>query len=394
MTPEEQLDRLIEAPGYNGSRRPGSNDEIAARLHAADALASLNQVEVPEAFAARLEGQVRQRARSLNQQDHPLTFVPRAPEHHRARPLLLRRAWVTALALAATLLLACVGAFTAAASSLPGDPLFGLKQFEQQISLTLAGDAQGRAQVSISHLRSAVTDLSAEVADRRSDSDIMQALAIVADATRESQAAVAAIPAGPDHDAAQRDLSSALASEDQALRQPLLQVDWSLRVAFTRQLGALGDAVPTITQVSIKPQSNNTLLVTITGTNFTPQTLLMLNSMPRGTVLSQTATQLVVVLNQSDWSGSRHHTLGVQNADGTAAQATLNDDNEHEGGDDHGGTPGATRTPEDDDDHGGSGGSGSGSGGSGSGGGSNGTPTPTRTPGSGGGSGGGDDGGH
>jgi uncharacterized membrane protein YgcG len=391
MTPEEQLDRMIEARNDNGSRRPVGDDEVTARLRAADTLAGLNQIEVPEAFAARLEARVRQRARSLNQHNNRFTFVPRASSSEKARPLIYRRAWVTALAMAATLLVACVGAFTAAASSLPGDPLYGVKQFEQQVSLTFAGDAQGRAQVSISHLRSAVADLTSEVADGRSDADIMQALAIVANNTRDSQAAVAAIPAGPDHDTAQQDLAGALADEDQALRQALSRVDWALRVAFTSQLGALGDAVPTITQISVQEQNDNSRLVTITGTNFTPQTVLVINGAPGGTVISQTPTRLVVLVGQNEWSGS-HSSLGVQNADGTAAQGRFDDDG-HDGGDDNnGGTPGATRTPDDDgDDHGGSGGGSSGSGSSG--GGSNSTPTPTSTSGGGGG-GGGDDGGH
>lgn len=390
MTPEEQLDHLIEAPKYNGSRRPTGSDDLAARLRAAETLSSLNQIDVPEAFAARLEARVRQRARSLNPPENRLAFVPRDPARDKARPLLMRRAWVTALAIAATLLLACVGTFTAAANSLPGDPLYFGKQTLQNISLALASGPQGKAQVTISNLRSAVTDLSNEIADGRSNADIMQALTIVANTTRDSQAAVAAMPAGSERDTAQHDLNNALASEDQALRQALSRVDWSVRVAFSKQLGVLGDAVPTITNISIKEQSDDTRVVTITGTNFTPQTRLVINNVPRGTVQSQTATQLVVVLSQSEWPG-RHSALGVQNADGTVAQGTFSDDG-REGDDNPNGTPGATRTPESDDDHGGSGG-GSGSG-SGSGGGSNGTPTPTGTPGSGhGGSGGGDDGG-
>jgi uncharacterized membrane protein YgcG len=377
MTPEEQLDRLIEVHKRNGALRPVGDDELLARLDAADALAALRRVEVPDAFAARLEARVRQRARSLSQPDQRLTFVPRSASQDKARPFF-RRAWVGGLVMAATLLLACIGAFTAAASSLPGDPLYGLKQVEQQVSLTLAGSAQSRAQVNISHLRSAVADLSDEVYAGRSDADVMQALSIVADETRESQAAVVAMSAGPDRDAAQQDLTGALTQEEQTLRQLLARVDWSLRVAFTGQLGALGDTVPTITQITVKQQSDNALVVTVTGTNFTAETQFVLNGQPRGTLLSQTATQMVVALSQDDWHGKRQ-SIGVQNADGTAAQGTFTGD-EH-GGDGHDGTPGAAGTPGDGE------GDGKGHGGSGSGGSSGGS-------GSGGSSGGSDDGGH
>lgn len=44
----------------------------------------------------------------------------------------------------------------------------------------------------------------------------------------------------------------------------------ALRLAFTQQLGALGDPVPTVTQVVVHAQNNGTLPVTLTGTHFAP----------------------------------------------------------------------------------------------------------------------------
>ena len=42
-------------------------------------------------------------------------------------------------------------------------------------------------------------------------------------------------------------------------------------------MGALGDAVPTVTQVMVHPQSNGTLLITLTGTHFAPQAELIID---------------------------------------------------------------------------------------------------------------------
>jgi hypothetical protein len=365
MTPEEQLDRLIEARKRGALLRPAGEDVLNARLDAADALLHLREIEVPADFADELEVRLRQRIRSLNGSAQHLPFVPRPTSRETRAPRMMGRAWVTALTLVATLVLACVGAFSAAASSRPGDLFYGLKQAGQGVSLILATDPQGKTQVTLSHLQSAVADLSAEVNSGYSDDHVLQALAVVSAKTNESKAAVDALPAGPDRDAAQQALASALADEDQTLRQLLPKLDWPLRVAFTIQLGALGDGVPTITQVTVKHQSNSTFTVTITGSNFTPQTQVLLNSQLKGTITSQNSTQLVVLYY---WAGERH-SIGVLNPDGTAAQATLTTGDD-EGGDDHGGTPnptgtpGATGTPR----HGGGGG------------GPGGSPTPGGTP--------------
>jgi hypothetical protein len=109
------------------------------------------------------------------------------------------------------------------------------------------------------------------------------------------------------------------------------QVDWPVRLAFTRQLGALGDAVPTVTQVLVHPQSNGTLLITLTGTHFAPHVELMIDGRPGGTVSQSTSQQLVAVVSTSAWSAGPH-ALGVRNPDGTAAQMVLSDESDDHNG--------------------------------------------------------------
>ena len=149
-------------------------------------------------------------------------------------------------------IVACVGVLTASARSLPGDALYSLKQAETQFTLTFAGAPQNRATLQIDHLRSALVDLNTVVNEGRDDDAIRLALDTVAAKTSDSQEAVAALPVDSEREAAQQDLDSAIAQEEQILRQLLNNVDWPVRLAFTQQLGALGDPVPTVTNVVVR----------------------------------------------------------------------------------------------------------------------------------------------
>lgn len=353
MTPEERLDRLLELREQGAPRLPMTSEDLAARIAAADALAHLQAIDAPPEIDARLEARIRARARQLAHQHGGELPVPRPPQRRHTRLFSLRRGWGMALGMAAALLLLLVGTLSAAASSLPGDPLYSLKQFEHEVRLSFASDQQDRAELEISQLQSGLADLNTVIGQKRGDAAIQQALETVVAQTRDSQAAVAAVPAGAEQTAVQRDLVSALTEEEQALHSGLARVDWPLRLAFTQQLGALGEAIPTLTKVSAEPLSNNTITITLTGTNFAQGAQLTINGVAKGSVSKNTPTTLVVTLNASDWPKGPT-AVGVLNPDGTAAQITLkagSDDNDHDSDDQpqSGGTPGATGTPGGDD---------------------------------------------
>ncbi len=323
MNPEEYLDRLIERRERGEAQLPVINDKIAASLAAAEILTQLREIEVPREFASRLELSIRARARGLAQQNGrtiPLAH-PRSPaSSHR---FLRRRALILVLGTAAVLMLVYIGMLMAYTGSLPGDPLYGLKQAENQFTRTFAGDPEARASVQIDQLRSSLVDLSTVVNDGRSDDAIRLALNSVAVKTSDSRRAVAVLPAGTEREAAQRDLDSALAEEEQTLRHLLDHVDWPIQLAFTKQLEALGVPVPTVTHVMVLTQSNGTLLIILTGTHFAPHAELIIDGRPRGMVSPITSEQLVAVISSSTWSPGTH-ALGVRNPDGTAAQIIFN----------------------------------------------------------------------
>jgi hypothetical protein len=389
MTPEDYLNHLIEQQ-LGGSSLPAS-DEEAAKIAAAAALVRLNTLEASQESAARLKARFRAEMRA--RQNGHLVHLERPPlaSGQRSRTLF-RRSWVSALSAAAVLLLACLGVAHAASSSLPGDPLYGVKQVEQQVSLAGAGSPAARARLQISQLQGALDDLETEVHAGRSDDDIRQALFIVATDTHSSQAAVATLTDGADQEALEQSLAKALQEERATVYRLLAPLDWPLRVAFTGQLGAVGAPVPTLTQVTFDEGSGDSLTLKLTGSNFAPGAVVVINGTPRGTISQQSQTELAARLNASDWPGGTA-TVGILNPDGTAAQLTVTYGEPHGGsgdGDDQGaeGTPGPTSTPGSGDGHDGNCGSSDGGGGS-SDGGSGGSGISGGTGSSGGGSSGG-----
>ena len=322
MNPDEYVDRLLEQRERGEQQLPVITDEVAASLAAAEVLTQLREIAVPPEFAGYLELYLRARARNVGQQTS--TALPVVRPVSRAG---VRRCWSAVLGFAAVLLAACISILTASAQSLPGDTLYGLKQAEYQLTLNFASRPQDRASAQIDQLRHALADLRTVVTAGRADDAIRLALASVAAKTTDSRGAVAALPAGAQREAAQRELDGVLAQEEQTVRHLLDRVDWPVRLACTQQLGALGDAVPTVTRILVHPQSNGTLLITLTGTHFAPHAELMIDGRPEGKVSQSSSQQLVAVVSDAAWSAGAH-ALGVRNPDGTAAQMVLSDESD------------------------------------------------------------------
>jgi len=325
MNPEEYLDRLIESREQGKLHPPVLNDEIAASLAAAESLVQLRQIEVPPVFADYMEASIRLRARAraqLNGEIVPIAGTTRSAPIRRSTGTprhLPGRVWIAALSIAAVLVLSFAGILTAAAQSLPGDSIYSLKQAEYQFTLLFAGNQQNRASSEIDQLHDVISDLRMVVDDGRHDDAIQLALAALITQTSDSRKAVAALPAGSAGQEVQQELNSALGEEDQALRQLLNQVDWPMQLAFTHQLGVLGDTVPTITHIVALAQSNGTFLITLTGTHFAPNAELMIDGKPGGVMSKNTPVQLVAVISKAVWT-SGSHAFGIRNPDGTVAQ--------------------------------------------------------------------------
>jgi hypothetical protein len=329
MNPEVYLDRLIEKREAGENQFSVRNDEIASSLAAAETLMQLQKIDVPPAFAYRLELSVRARTRSQRLTRQNGQSIPTGPLHrHSNRQRLPKHMSWVATGIAAILVLAftaLVATYTGGLS-LPGHPTAGLKPAQNQIASTVAIDPQNLINDQIGQLHSALIELDTMVNDRRDDNTIQQALTSVSTSTIDCQKAVAALPAGSERGTAQQNLNNVLAEENQTLRNLLNHVDWPLRLGFTRQLGNLGASVPAVTHGMIHTQSNGTLLITLTGTNFAPHAVLVVDGRAMGIVTQSTSWQLIAVISKSNWP-SGTHTLGILNPDGTAAQMVLSGNN-------------------------------------------------------------------
>ena len=319
MNPEEYLDHLLESRARGEAQLSVTDDGIKASLASAEILTRLQEIAVPPEFASRVETSMRSRIRALPQHNSAVASLASPRPQARSPRLLSRRVLIVELGIAAVLVLGYLGMLTAYTRSLPGDALYGLKQAEQQMARTFASDPQYRANMQIDQLRTSLVDLSTVVNDGRGDDAIKLALHVVAAKTSDSRKAVAGLPAGTGREAAQQDLDDALAQEDQTLRNLLNQVDWQMRLAFTQQLGVLGDPVPTVTHVIVRMQGNGTLQIILTGTHFAPHAELIIDGRPGGTVSQMTQEQLVAFINRAALSPGQHM-LGVRNPDGTAAE--------------------------------------------------------------------------
>ncbi|HEX7736305.1 MAG TPA: hypothetical protein VF458_15740, partial [Ktedonobacteraceae bacterium] len=226
------------------------------------------------------------------------------------------RAWVATLGAVAVLLIAFASLLTFSVHNEPPNLSSGWKQAQNQETLTARENA---ANTALGHLRNALADLTTVVNEGRDDRAIRQALKIVSLWTSTSREAVAALSPGPARQATQHSLNEVLAEEDQTLRLLLGRVGFSMKVAFTRQLGMLGDPVPRVIHVTVRAQTNGTLLITLTGENFASRAQLMIEGKLTGTVIQRSASLLVAVVSSAQRSPETD-TIGVLNPDGTAAQ--------------------------------------------------------------------------
>ncbi len=348
MRREKQFDQLLKQRRSGMVQLSELRADDAVRMAAAESFARLNAIEIPPDVAQRIEARVRNRAAAL-QAERQVVQQHRSPLREVSRRPVMRRAWIAAFAATVVLLLTFLGITTVAANSLPGDPFYGIRQVEQHVALAWTGDQSAHASLQLTQLQQAIADLSTVVSKHRSDAAISEALATVAADTQASQNAVHGLPAGKPRVALEQTLANTLFDERTSLHRLLSQVGWSQRVAFTRQLGALGEAVPSITGVTVSWDSGDTLTLTINGKNFAPGARLVIDGSSRGIVLQGNTTTLRVSVNTSDMHYHMMSRIGVVNPDGTAAPFAYSGNwDQHGQPGDHHSTPGPTHgsTPE------------------------------------------------
>jgi hypothetical protein len=119
-------------------------------------------------------------------------------------------------------------------------------------------------------------------------------------------------------------LDALLLRERMVLRAALASLGWPDRVTTTTALWRIGVASPAITSVLVSAESMDSgatiWQVTISGAGFQPGAVLLVDSQPRGTVVSVSDGALVASVRDGPVRDTA--TIGVGNPDGTAAYTT------------------------------------------------------------------------
>ena len=314
MNPEERLDAAVERLVR---RQPAilMTPEEDALLTEAHLMIQIQAMPVPADFSTRLEERLRQRTQDLGE---AATMTTRAVSPTRSR-------WVRAMvsvSIVGLLLLGGWGLLVASAQSVPGDPLYGIKQWQQQIALARTTQPLQRVQLQVQELNGAITDLATEVAQKRPTADIAVAFTIMVTDTQQVQQAVGHLSPS-DQATVLPALSQAEAREVRTLYAILPPLPATERAEVTTQLGVLGEPVPQITHVTIAHEPGELVQLTISGEHFAPGTLVVLDEMAL-VPTSVTGTQVTVEVATHLWGVGKHQ-VGVQNPNDTTALTTADD---------------------------------------------------------------------
>jgi hypothetical protein len=358
MQPEDRLDALLALPRKGGrlpsqSLLPGNldgYDSLQPLLHTADRLARLGSVEPSPAFTARLETKFLAQVEELQKRFEaeaeyapPATIVLRSNASAASRRVPRRLPWP----LAAAVLLLAIGTTAAVAAAVgPGTPLYGVHRFEQGVQVILAGSAADRTSLHLAYAEEALTALDAATAHQKTAASYDDALATFGYEMRAAATDLGNVGAGADRNSLSARLDQLRAQGRTDLRGALASLSWPDRVMTTTVLAGIGDNVLSVTRASMVYSDDEEHLwrITVTGSGFAPDAVLLVNGQSFGTVISVTPTTLVVQVS-GDESSPLPSSIVVADPDDTAAETSSIDGGEKG----NNGTIVPLQTPDSDD---------------------------------------------
>lgn len=370
MRIEDRLDALLSARLQITSQLPDTwitgDDELLPLLHAADALTPFRSAQPSTEFATSVEARLLALNASLMTQldasaavaetnGHPVPIASSRPApaerdtlRHRHRQRTHHyprwRAWQV-IAAAALLCIAGLSVLTAAAVSAgPDSPLYGLHRVEQNVRVQLASTQGDRVRLHLSYANEALTQLDAAVARHAGDPAYRSALATFSAEQLAAAQGVAALPADAERATLEAQLTTLRLRARNDLHVALLAVGWSDRVATTQVLGALGETILVVQDVKIIREDGpniHVLRLEANGSGFMPGAVITVDGQSVGTLLSVSATRLVVEIDTATFHLPLRD-IGVSNPDGAAA---LSLKVEIDNGSDHGSNPPSHPTP-------------------------------------------------
>jgi hypothetical protein len=312
-----RLDAELDARHRDPRRVPPR--DLARLTRAADRLNELNTVEPRPAFARKLEADLLARARA---NDHPpLTVIPAR------RPARRTRAWALhaipiRVALVACIVLAGIGLlsiFTAIAHA--GTPLYPL---QRAFIAAIGADQTSAAQADLQQANAALK----RFAGASSIGDNANAGAALTQLTKANQAVEQAIQHETDRtqrNTLQAQYNDLRNREQSTLSHALSTLSWPTRMQVTSIMRGLG-APALITVIGARvtgvkasgvAKSSGQMTISISGANFQPGAVLLVNGVNFGQVSAVTSSLIIAHLP----AGRVSHidSIGVGLPDGTAA---------------------------------------------------------------------------
>jgi hypothetical protein len=209
----------------------------------------------------------------------------------------------------------------ASSVSNPENPLYGIKMWEQHVQLSLASSPQNRVDISMQIIRDRL-NTAATVAGASHAGIYHQTIEDIEQRLDAVSQTIDTLPAGSDRQHLSNELDILKNDVRHTLHSFLPKLPFTEQLATTTFLAHLGASVPSIQQVTIvvtgHPAEQAT--ITITGTNLTSSTRLVINSQPiAGDCTLQDNTCMFVI----PWHDQKPpRAIAVFNEDDTVAQTT------------------------------------------------------------------------
>ena len=303
--------------------QPDQDAALTPLLETAQRIEALPTLRPSAAFSQRLGRQVQARAAAMRAPagSNQLTLV--RGRHRRGFEL---SGWMRVhpglaaivVALAVLGVLGIVGVAGAQASD-PGNPLYQVKQFEQNLQLSFASPAD-RVRLHIGNARADLRAL-ASYAQQRDDANYERVLSYLSQETDQAASDLEDVPAGAEYTQLAQQLEQVKSDEQQTLRGLLKQIDITERLTTTASLKALGASVPIISHVALTVGDGGKDTVVISGSGFEPGAQLLVDGRVVPADVTVDAQEFTAVVSLPP--DARPTQVGVANPDGTAVQSDL-----------------------------------------------------------------------
>jgi uncharacterized membrane protein YgcG len=314
---DDELERLRATDWQNGDT--SATDPAVTRLvRLAQHVHTTSEFQVDPAFASRLEQQLHAHQATLR----------------RTQRRASRRGWLihggrgvhpllsSAAALCLVVLLS-VGVLAAARGvDNPNNPLYGIKVWEQNVQVSLAGSASSQAELHLQFARDRLDALEG-LADGAHGAAYQKTLGDFDQQFTLASQQISSLPAGADQDRLTTELATLKSDAIDTLHSLLPRLGLAEQFATTDELGRLGAAVPQLAsvEVTLPAHPNGRATVTIQGANLQSGAQLLVDGKPKPATGSFEGDAVVFVVDK--WTGSQHpQSIGILNPDGTAAQST------------------------------------------------------------------------